>query len=178
MSGFQGFGEFNFCYNSQLGMTLEDALVHIAKSLHGRSWCAEQKADLVVIAETAHHRYMLNEPSKEAKNRLALEYGGHEQDVETDVDKTRLWRVTVRNMVTTGRDSVVLEAFVKDAEATKDDEKPGNGYCHLVPTYMNLSTMEIDALMTLLIKLKMLKLSENPELKWLRNAYKNLRRMK
>ena len=144
-------------------LTLEDVLGQIADHLRGWSWNPEQWTDLVVVGETGEHYYVLNEASESAMDKLAEEYGGQRVKMQ-NVSKTRLHRVTVRNMTIAGRDSIILEAFVHFAESA-------HGYCTLFPTYLNVSLHELYDLMNLLMSMKMLKLSRSKNAKWIRDAY-------
>ena len=188
--------DFCFCYAPHRDCPMEDWLEEVAENLRKLNWQVPQKADLIVVGETGHHHYILNKASEEARQRLAEEYGGRELEY-CDVSRKRLWRVTVRNMVTighepvvtddqiegdgvtqdycklsptyaTGRDAVILEAYVGDNNTT-------HGYCRLYPTYANFCTMELDALISTLMELKMLKISRYPALKRLRAACKQIR---
>ena len=165
-------GEFHFLYGDKqlvYGKTLEELLEKAAENLTGRSWFTQQQNDLLVTGETSHHQYILNEPSDEAVRKLAEEYGGHELQVK-NVSKLRLRRVTVRNMRVEGRESIVLEAYVICVEST-------HGYCRLSPTYLNLNTRELYDVMSVLMKLKMLKVRDYPKLKWLRRMGEKMPRL-
>jgi len=146
--------------------TLEDVLSMVADNLKGRVWNPQQWADLVVIGETGEHRYVLNNASEEAIDKLATEYGGRRMKV-MNVSKARLWRVTVRNMKISGRDSIILEAFVRMAESP-------HGYCMLFPTYLNVGLHELDMLISTMMKMKMIKLSRSKGATWLHEAYKRM----
>ena len=163
--------EFHFAFDgggSEFGKTLEELLETASGYLRGRTWVVQQNVDLVVIGETDHHQYILNRLSSNAVQCLAEEYGGHELQ-EKNVCKSRLCRVIVRNALISGRDSIVLEAYVACVESA-------HGYCKLCPTYMNLSTRELDAVIDELMKLKMLKVRDYVGLRWLRKAYSRMPR--
>ncbi len=166
MSGYESSGDFNFFYTNLNGITVEDFFVLVARMLRGKHWNMAQKADLVVLGYTKDkHQYVLNHPSDEAMRKLSIELGTGNLK-SGSVDEIDLSRVVVRNMVTTGHDSVFMEAAVKDVNQE-------TGYRHLVPSYMSMSTMELYASMKELAALKMLNVSESPELEWLYGRYEN-----
>jgi hypothetical protein len=154
--------------DAEYDQTLEDRLGEIADYLRGWKWNPDQWADLVVIGETGEHHYILNHPSNAALENLAAEYGGKGRcPKEKDVNRTRLYRVTVRNTKISGHDSIILEAFVQFA-------KSAHGYCTIFPTYMNVGLQELDALIEVMMELKMLKLNRSKGLQWIRQVYKKL----
>ena len=144
-------------------LTLEDVLAQASDDLRGAYWNPQQWADLVVIGETGEHYYVLNEPSESAMDALAKEYGGQHLKMK-NVSKLRLHRVTVRNMMVSGRDSIIMEAFVHFAESP-------HGYCVLYPTYMNIGLHELYALMNQMLELKMLKLKRSKKASWILRAF-------
>ena len=166
MSGYESSGDFNFFYTNANGITMEDFFVLVARMLRGKHWNMEQKADLVVLGCTKEGRqYVLNQPSDEAMRSLSIELGTGDLKMVA-ADEINFSRVIMRNMVTTGRDSVFIEASVRDVN-------PETGYRRLVPSYMSMSTMELYASMKELVALKMLDVSESPELEWLYGRYEN-----
>ena len=79
-------------------------------------------------------------------------------------NRLNMRKVTVLNLLSREPGGVILEAEMLMQESA-------HGYCRLFPTYFCLHSSDIDVLMSTLMRLKMLKIRDYPDLQWMHRAY-------
>ncbi len=162
-------GIYHFHYDARTAeddsLSLEYALFSIDQHLKSQLYDKEQCADLIVIGVGKNgKRYVINQPSDAALDKLTAEYGQREAPKHKFVKNSKLSKIIVRNMVDSGPMSVVLEGEIICVTT--------NGYATLVLEQFDANTKELGKLMTEMIKLRLLRINSRVSLQHLRQAYR------
>jgi len=160
---------FHFHYDTSTAeiplMDLELVLSCAQQHLVRQRCDTEQCADLLVIGVAKDgKRYIINQPSVTALEKLTEEYGKREAPRQKRVKNGELREVIVRDMVDSGPTSVVLKGEVVCVCS--------NGYATIMLEQFDANTKELGALINEMMKLRLLRISNRVNLKALRNIYR------